>query len=106
MTTIMTTTPEPRAFELLLGELQGCGLSPEQFERVRAVFTSWGGQQVNVPARRRWLMADALQAARRMLSAGVSAPAMRDRLIGMGLGRSNAYQIIARAREEVDRGAS
>lgn len=93
-------------FGLLLGELQGL-LHPDAFERVRVLMTSWAGQQINVPARRRWLIDAAQLAAERMLRQGVPTPVIRDRLVALGVSRATAYRIVQarrRAIEEVAHG--
>lgn len=89
-----------RPFDLLLGELSG-QLPPGHLERVRVVLQSWAGQQLRVPASRRWLIDTAQHAAHRMLAQGVAAPVMRDRLISLGVSRATAYNLIGRARKAV-----
>jgi hypothetical protein len=90
--------PNPTPFGLLLGELQGL-LHPDAFDRVRVLMSSWAGQQINVPAPRRWLIDAAQLAASRMLAQGVPTPVIRERLISMGVSRATAYNVIARTKK-------
>lgn len=83
------------AFDLLLGELSGA-MPPQTLEQVRRVFAGWAGQRIDIPPRKAMLIRDAEDAARSALASGAATPAVRDRLVGMGLPRRTAYAVISR----------
>lgn len=91
-------TQELTAFGLLLGELSSI-LPAVQLEQVRAVFAGWAGQRIDIPTRRVLLVQDAERSARAALSSGADRSQVRQRLMGMGLPRETARNVIRRAKE-------